>query len=192
MKNLLEIFSVNYSICQIEIHRRLSARGKYRAAPEVSGTRATYACPQVTYIFLRFPQPSRRNLFEFLKTGDGLHCASCVRLGQAGAISALGKSQRGWAWRLGLLLSCARKLCSVQEGAVPAPGATIASQGAPTVRQGPAHLPAPGSCSAETDGSPSIPAASAASAAKGNSCWFCKKKKRKHARVRSVAGWLSF
>lgn len=132
----------NYSPCCIEIHGRLPARGKYPAAPEVSATGATYACPRVTYIFLRFPQPSRRNLFEFVKTRDGLRRASCVRLGQAGATSALGKSQRGRARRLGLSL---RKVCSVREGAVPAPRATVTSRGAPTVHQGPPHSPAHGS-----------------------------------------------
>lgn len=121
----------NYSICYIKIHHKLSARGKYRAAPEVSTTGATYACPRVTYIFLSFPQPSRRNLFESVKTRDGSHGASCVRFGQAGAISVLRKSQRGRGWCSGLLLSHARKVCSAREGAVPAPRATVTSRGAP-------------------------------------------------------------
>lgn len=118
----------SYSICCIKILGMLSARMKYRAAPELSGTGATSACPQVTYIFLCFPLSSRRNLFEFVKTGDGLHCASCVRLGQTGAISVLRKSQGGQAWCLGLWL---RKVCSAQEGAVPGPRSTITSWGAP-------------------------------------------------------------
>lgn len=58
---------------------------------------ATYACPQVTYIFLCFPQPSRRNPFEFVETRDELHRASYVSLGELGAVSVLGKSQCSWA-----------------------------------------------------------------------------------------------
>lgn len=120
----------NYSIFFIKIHHRLSAKGKCWAAP-VSTMGATYACPQVTYIFLCFPQPSGRNLFEIVETRGGFYQASYVTLGELGAISMLGNSQCSWAWCLGLSPSQAREVCLAEEGTVPALGVTVTSQGAP-------------------------------------------------------------
>lgn len=50
---------------------------------------------------------------------------------------------------------------------------------------------APGSCSAEPATSQSIPAAPAAPAVEGSSCWFLKKTKKQNAGVRRVAEELS-
>lgn len=97
----------------------------------VSTMGTTYACPQATYLFLCFPQPFRRNLFEFVEPRDGLYHASYVTLGELGANSTLGESQCSWARCLGLLLSRAREVCLAEEGTVPALGVTVTSQGAP-------------------------------------------------------------
>lgn len=91
LKKKIRTAQCSCTTCCTGTHRRLSASAKYQAAMEVSAEGATSVCPGVTYIFLPFLPPSRRNLFEFMKTGDRLLRASCVRLGQAGATRELGK-----------------------------------------------------------------------------------------------------
>lgn len=187
MKNLLEIVSI---ITVFSSSRYIAGHlQKGNAEQFQSLHHGSYLCLPSGHIHVSLPpQPSRRNLFEFLETRDGLHHASYVTIGELGTISSLGKSLsmvsgfmaqpcQGGVLGRGRHSPCSWCYCHIPER--------------PTAHQEPTHSPAPGSCRAEPATSQSIPAAPAAPAVEGNSCWFLEKPKNQNAGVRRVAEELS-